>query len=61
MKSLLTFLLGCFATIAIAQTTATFENFGLMVDEFNNNAGDTGFFNSGNISLPNDYDTQFEF
>lgn len=61
MKSLLTLLLGCFSAIVFSQTIANFENFGLLVDEHLNDAGDTGFFSSGNIDLPNVYDTEFDF
>jgi Domain of unknown function (DUF4465) len=43
-----------------AQTTAGFENFGLPLDTFRNNAGPSGLFASGRVALPNDYDPGFD-
>lgn len=55
MKSLNTFLFLFSTTLLIAQTTADFENFNLSVGGFDNDAGDTSFFGSGNVLLPNEY------
>ena len=52
--------LGAFA-IAQAQTTATFENFGLSPGAYLNGSDGSGGFASGHVFLPNTYDTQFQF
>jgi hypothetical protein len=44
-----------------AQTTATFENFGLAPGQYLNGSGGEGGFASGNVFLPNFYDPQFMF
>ncbi len=55
MKSLITIVLFLCAGLVKSQTTADFENFNLPIDSFDNDANDTGFFVSGDISLPNEY------
>lgn len=49
------------ATSALAQTTASFEQTNFGTATFLNNSGAAGAFHDGNISLPNEYDTQFQF
>lgn len=60
MKSLNTFVFVLFASFLAAQTVADFENINLSVGSFDNDAGASGFFTSGNISLPNAYDSAFD-
>ncbi|MBK8563577.1 MAG: DUF4465 domain-containing protein [Saprospiraceae bacterium] len=55
MKSLYLLVFLFFSTRLLAQSTADFENFNLPIGSFDNNANDTGFFFSGDISIPNDY------
>ncbi len=55
MKSLKTFLFLFATNIIMAQTTSDFENFNLPVGSFDNDAGGTSFFGSGNVLLPNEY------
>jgi Domain of unknown function (DUF4465)/Secretion system C-terminal sorting domain len=55
MKSLKTLVLLFASNIIFAQTTADFENFNLPVGSYDNDAGDSSFFGSGNILLPNEY------
>ncbi|MCE7921890.1 MAG: DUF4465 domain-containing protein [Haliscomenobacteraceae bacterium CHB4] len=43
----------------IAQTVADFENFNLPFNTFLNDAGSTGKFSAGNISLPNNYNSDW--
>ena len=49
------------ATTTFAQTTADFEQANFGTATFLNNSGAAGAFQDGNISLPNEYDTQFQF
>jgi hypothetical protein len=42
-----------------AQTPADFENFGLSANTFLINSSGVGFFSSGNVQLPNDYNPEF--
>lgn len=45
-----------------AQTVVSgLEDLGLAPNTFQNNAGAAGAFSSGNIALPNSYDSQFDF
>jgi hypothetical protein len=60
MKTNLLFLLLLLGSFAFAQTTANFEEFNLEPGEFLNNAPDDNF-NSGNVSLLNDYDETGDF
>jgi hypothetical protein len=60
MKQLIiTLLFTAFFAFSQAQTTATFENFGLMPGEYLNNSQAAGGFESGNIFLPNSYSGGF--
>jgi hypothetical protein len=62
MKRVFTFLFFLLACGALsAQTTATFENFGLAPGQYLNGSGGEGGFGSGNVFLPNTYDSQFMF
>ncbi len=58
MKQLFTTFL-CLATLSLsmAQTVADFENFNLMPDEHINDAGNDAGFTSGNIFLPNSFES----
>lgn len=60
MKVFFTSLIISLTWIAGAQTTVTFENFGLPVDSFLNDAGAAGGFESGPLFLPNDYNPEFD-
>lgn len=51
-------LVAIFSTQTLSQTTANFEDQGLAVDEFNNNALGADF-TSGHIKLPNNFNTDF--
>lgn len=55
-------LLFCCA-VAQAQTTATFENipFPVAINFRNDAASSNGVFASGNVALPNEYNTQFQY
>jgi hypothetical protein len=55
MKALNTLIFCLFSGLLLAQSTADFENFNLPTGSFDNDAGDSDFFVSGDISLPNDY------
>lgn len=55
MKKLFTFLLTLSSLLVIAQTTSDFENYGIPVDSVLNGSDGVHNFNSGNISLFNEY------
>ena len=55
MKSLNTLLFVFFASFLAAQTVADFENLNLNVGSYNNDAGSSHTFSSGNVELPNFY------
>jgi hypothetical protein len=59
MRTTLLLCLFCLGTQLLAQTTADFENFGLTPGTFINNAS-SGTFNSGNVSLPNEYNPVYD-
>ncbi len=61
MKATFTFISLLLTNVALmAQTTATFEDFGLEPGNFINDAGGDGGFSDGNVFLPNNYDPQFD-
>ncbi|MBI1227336.1 MAG: DUF4465 domain-containing protein [Bacteroidetes bacterium] len=55
MKSLNTFFFMFASFLISAQTIADFENLNLVAGSFNNDAGNTHQFESGNVQLPNFY------
>ncbi len=59
MKQLITLLFAAFFAYSNAQTTATFENFGLMPGEYLNNSQPSDAFESGHIRLPNTFSGGF--
>ena len=63
MKKLSTLFLFVLSFSLTAQTIADFENFGLEVDQFDNDASPGTHFESGNVLLPNNYvdDPMFPF
>jgi hypothetical protein len=61
MKQVFTFLFLLAGAALSAQTTATFEDFGLSSGQYLNGSGGEGGFASGNVFLPNTYDSQFMF
>lgn len=60
MKSFTTSLFLLLTTLLSAQTVANFENLGLTAGTYNNNAGNSHQFSSGNVQLPNFYDATFD-
>ena len=55
MKKIFTLLLTLSSLIAFAQTTSDFENYGIPVDSILNGSDGNHLFNSGNVSLFNEY------
>ena len=60
MKNTYTFLLFLICVIGTAQTKADFENYNLDSADFVNN-NEQGFFESGNVIMPNTYDANYDF
>lgn len=57
-----TFIFNCFSVRAHAQTISTFEEIAIPSGtNYLNNAGVSGYFQSGNTALPNTYDSQFQY
>ncbi len=54
-------LAGCLFAFSLirAQTTADFENLGLLPGDYTIDAGSAGYFESGNLSLPNHYNSNW--
>jgi hypothetical protein len=61
MRKLLTIVLGFIITIGSSQTKIGFENFNLSKGQFLNGSDKKGGFNSGNVYLPNFYNSEFNF
>ncbi len=59
MKQIFTLFLSLTIFTSFAQTTADFENFNLQVDTFLNGDDLSGGFSSGNIFLPNNFNTDW--
>lgn len=59
---LATFIFNSFWVFIQAQTVSTFEEISIPSGaNYLNNAGTTGYFQSGNAALPNKYDSQFQY
>ncbi len=62
MKVLMTMcMMTLWVSLLIGQTVADFEGFQIEKDTFLNGSDGSGGFASGNIFLPNDYNTEFSF
>jgi hypothetical protein len=62
MRMYVLLLAGLLSTSSLfAQTTASFEEFGLAPGAFLNGSDGSGGFQSGNVFLPNTYDQTFQF
>lgn len=59
MKFNFTWIFILFVGSLMAQTTVDFESAGLAVDEYNNNAGDTGVFEFENLAFPNAFNAEW--
>ena len=60
LKSIKIIAILIFPAWVLAQTTATFEEFGLEQGEFLNGSDLSGGFQNGNIYLPNDYNPDYD-
>ncbi len=60
MKKILLLFAFFYATIGQTQTTSTFEEFSLNSESFLNGSDENGGFTSGNIFLPNSYNTNYQ-
>lgn len=58
-RSMILFVLLCLPSVARADSVTTFEDVGLPVNSFNNNAGPGGYLHSGGDSFNNDYSPSF--